>query len=384
LQTDNLSRLERRLEQRARYRRRRLAAVAILAGLFFGVGTQVAVFFQADGIEAKNAAHRVGRVGTAQGDPGSYQGSLSTRNNSTTISAEEGDAPAYETTGGLVASRSQEPTTKDGATSEANHDAVHKASGDDSSNESEEVAGETLNVLVLGVDRRPSAAEGSSTRSDTIMLVQITPGTGRVELLSVPRDLYVEVEPGHRDRINTAYTYGGIDQARAVMEGLTGVQIDSYVIVDFEGFEEIIDAIGGVKVDVGHGVFPEKRHMGEGVQRLGGHKALFYARYRGTPRADLDRIEHQQRLLAALRKKALRWNTVTKLPQIVKVANENVDTDFGILQVIPLARALVLHGREGQMTSSELKGRPTYLPDGAQVLMPNDEANERILQDFRQ
>ena len=376
--------MERRREQRARYRRRRLAAVAILAGLFFGVGTQVAVFFQADGIEAKNAAHRVGRVGTAQGGPSSYQGSLGAINNSTTISAEEGHAPAYETTGGLVASRSQEPTTKDGATSEANHDAVHKASGDDSSNESEEVAGETLNVLVLGVDRRPSAAEGSSTRSDTIMLVQITPGTGRVELLSVPRDLYVEVEPGHQDRINTAYTYGGIDQARAVMEGLTGVQIDSYVIVDFEGFEEIIDAIGGVKVDVGHGVFPEKRHMGEGIQRLGGRKALFYARYRGTPRADLDRIEHQQRLLAALRKKALRWNTVTKLPQIVKVANENVDTDFGILQVIPLARALVLHGREGQMTSAELKGRPTYLPDGAQVLMPNDEANERILQDFRQ
>jgi LCP family protein required for cell wall assembly len=296
---------------------------------------------------------------------------------------EEGNAPAYETAEGLVASRSQEPTTEDEGTSKADHDAAHKASGDNASNKSEKASGEPLNVLVLGVDRRPSAAEGSSTRSDTIMLVQVTPGTGHVELLSVPRDLYVEVEPGYQDRINTAYTYGGIDQARAVMEGLTGVQIDSYVIVDFEGFEEIINAIGGVKVDVGHDVFPEKWHMGEGVQRLGGRKALFYARYRGTPRADLDRIDHQQRLLAALRKKALRWNTVTKLPQIVKVANENVDTDLGILQVISLARALVLHGRDGHMTSAELKGTPTYLPDGAQVLMPNDEANAHILQDFQ-
>ncbi|HEX6709493.1 MAG TPA: LCP family protein [Rubrobacter sp.] len=378
MQTDNLSRSGRRREQRARYRRRRLAAVAILAGLFFGVGTQAAVFLQADRIEAENAADIVGTVGSSGAPDGS-----------TMASAEEDHAPAYETAEGLVASRSQAPTSEDEGTSEANHDASHKASGDNASgdnasNKSEEASGEPLNVLVLGVDRRPSAAEGSSTRSDTIMLVQVTPGTGRVELLSVPRDLYVEVEPGHRDRINTAYTYGGIDQARAVMEGLTGVQIDSYVIVDFEGFEETIDAIGGVKVDVGHDVFPEKWHMGEGVQRLGGRKALFYARYRGTPRADLDRIDHQQRLLAALRKKALRWNTVTKLPQIAKVANENVDTDLGILQAISLARALVLHGRDGKMTSAELKGTPTYLPDGAQVLMPNDEANQRILQDFRQ
>jgi LCP family protein required for cell wall assembly len=383
LQSYNLSRHERRREQRARYRRRRLAAVAILAGLFFGVGTQAAVFFQADRIEAKNAADRVGTEGSSGAVPTSLQGSPDVLGGSATASTEEGQAPAYGTAEGLVASRSQEPTAKDEGARESNNDAAHKASGDSASNKSQEASGEPLNVLVLGVDRRPSAAEGSSTRSDTIMLVQVTPGTGRVELLSVPRDLYVEVEPGYQDRINTAYTYGGIDQARAVMEGLTGVQIDSYVIVDFEGFEEIINAIGGVKVDVGHDVFPEKWHMGEGVQRLGGRKALFYARYRGTPRADLDRIDHQQRLLAALRKKALRWNTVTKLPQIVKVANENVDTDLGILQVISLARALVLHGRDGHMTSAELKGTPTYLPDGAQVLMPNDEANAHILQDFQ-
>ncbi len=184
------------------------------------------------------------------------------------------------------------------------------------------------------------------------------------------------------DRINTAYTYGGIDQARAVMEGVTGVHVDSYVIVDFEGFEKVIDAIGGVKVDVGHGVFPEKWHMGEGVQKLGGRKALFYARYRGTPRADLDRIEHQQLLLAALRKKALKWNTITKLPQIVRLAITNVDTNLGILQVISLARALVLHSEDGDMTAVQLQGTPTTLPSGAQVLVPNDDANQAILQEF--
>jgi len=382
LQTkENLSRSERRQQKRARYRRRRVVAVAILAGLFLGIGAQAGVFLHADRIEAENSAKRAGPAGSSGVVPTSFQRSFGALGGSTTM--EETHAPAYETTEGLVASRSQEPTTKDESAREANRDG-DATSGHNASKDPEEASGEPLNVLVLGVDRRPSAAEGSSTRSDTIMLVQVTPGTGRMELLSVPRDLYVEVEPGVMDRINTAYTYGGIDQAGTVMEGLTGIQIDGYVIVDFEGFEEIIDAIGGVKVDVGHDVFPEKWHMGEGVQRLGGRKALFYARYRGTPRADLDRIDHQQRLLSALRKKSLRWTTVTKLPQIVKVANENVDTDLGVLQVISLARALMLHGGDGDMTTAELKGAPTYLPNGMQVLMPDDEANEAILQDFRQ
>ena len=272
---------------------------------------------------------------------------------------------ANERTAGTVASRSSEPT----------QDPANKTAPKGSS--------KTLDVLVLGVDRLPSAAEGSSTRSDTIMLVRVTTSTGDIKLLSVPRDLYVEVEPGVKDRINTAYTYGGVRQARTVMEGLTGVQVDGYVIADFEGFEKVIAAIGGVKVDVGHGVFPEKWHMGEGVERLGGRKALFYARYRGTACGDLDRIDRQQRLLAALREQAIGWNTVTRVPQIVKVTNENVDTDLGILQAISLARALVLHGEEGEMSTAELDGHPTYLPDGEQVLMPETKANEAILQDFR-
>ena len=239
-----------------------------------------------------------------------------------------------------------------------------------------------LNVLVLGVDTRPDDPEMGS-RTDTIMLVQVVPKTGDVKLLSVPRDLYVEVEPGEKDRINAAYNYGGIEQTVDALENYSGVSIDHYAIVDFDGFREIIDAIDGVRVDVGHDVFPEKWHMGEGVQRLGGRKALFYARYRGTACSDLDRIDRQQRLLAALREQAIGWNTITRVPQIVKVTNENVDTDLGVLQAISLARALVLHGEEGEMSTAELDGHPTYLPDGEQVLMPETKANEAILQDFR-
>jgi polyisoprenyl-teichoic acid--peptidoglycan teichoic acid transferase len=356
---DARTRAERYRERRARYRKWLLLICAVLVVLFSGIVAYAGIFTRGDGgSKAAYPAAKVGEERSSSVAPHETQGTNAP-------SAAKSNYLADEGTAGTVASPS----------SEATQDPADKPAPKGSS--------ETLDVLVLGVDRLPSAAEGSSTRSDTIMLVRVTPSTGDVKLLSVPRDLYVEVEPGVKDRINTAYTYGGVKQARAVMEGLTGVKVDGYVIADFEGFEKVIAAIGGVKVDVGHGVFPEKWHMGEGVERLGGRKALFYARYRGTACGDLDRIDRQQRFLAALREQAIGWNTITRVPQIVKVTNENVDTDLGVLQAISLARALVLHGEEGEMSTAELEGNPTTLPDGEQVLMPETKANEVTLQDFR-
>ena len=379
--------------KRARYRRRRLVAVTILVCLFFGIGTQAPAFFGGDSGSPAASADTDGPFGFV---PAAFDRVLALGD----TSAAQPDAtrePAHRKTENLAASRSREPTTKikDQSAGKAAPEAGREASNEDkqraseeerqlAAQDAEEASGDPLDVLVLGVDKRPDAADGSSSRSDTIMLVRVIPATGEVKLLSVPRDLYVEVASGQEDRINAAYAYGGVDQARSVMEGLTGVEIDNYVIVDFEGFEKVIDAIGGVRVDVGSGVFPEKWNMGEGMEHLNGYKALKYARYRGTPRADLDRIDHQQKLLAALRRQALRWNTVTKLPGAIKVANENVNTDLGVLQVIPLARALVINGKDSKMTTAELEGYPTYLSDGEQVLMPDEKANEAILKDFRQ
>jgi LCP family protein required for cell wall assembly len=239
-----------------------------------------------------------------------------------------------------------------------------------------------LNVLVLGVDDR-SDGEGMGNRSDTLMLVRLVPERDEIKLLSVPRDLLVEVAPGRQDRINAAYSYGGIEQTVRVFEDFTEIPVDRYVIVDYEGFERVVDAMGGVQVEVEPGVFPEKWNFQEGIDRLNGHRALFYARYRGTPGGDLDRIERQQRLVAALRSKALRWNTVKKLPEIVSVIDQNVQTDLGFDEALSLARLLVSKGQDDRVTSVQLKGMPKTLPDGDQVLVPDEEANEVILREFR-
>jgi LCP family protein required for cell wall assembly len=239
-----------------------------------------------------------------------------------------------------------------------------------------------LNVLVLGVDTRPDSQEMGS-RTDTIMLVQVVPKSGEVKLLSVPRDLFVEVEPGERDRINAAYNYGGIEETIDALENYSDVLIDHYAVVDFEGFEKIIDAMGGVRVDVGEDQFPEKWEMGEDVQRLNGHKALIYARYRGTPGADIDRMQRQRELVGALRSEALRWHTVKTLPEIMEIMDENVMTDLDLDGAITLGQALIRRGRHAEMTSQQLQGTPETLSDGEEVLIPDEEANEPILDEFR-
>jgi polyisoprenyl-teichoic acid--peptidoglycan teichoic acid transferase len=246
---------------------------------------------------------------------------------------------------------------------------------------SQEVLDGPLNVLVLGVDESPES-EVEGNRTDTIMLVQVVPGTGEVKLLSVPRDLLVEIEPGVEDRINSAYSYGGIEQTMSALQGYARVPIEHYAVVDFEGFRDVINAMGGVEMDVEDEI-PPKYGIKDGLQTLNGAQALFYARYRKTAGGDLDRIERQQRLTAALRSKALGWDTVNRLPEIGRVMNRNVETNLSFDQGLAFGRLLISHGRNAQMTSAQLKGTPRTLDNGNQVLVPNQEANEAILAEFR-
>jgi LCP family protein required for cell wall assembly len=238
-----------------------------------------------------------------------------------------------------------------------------------------------FNVLVLGVDERPESEEEGS-RTDTIMLVRVVPESGDVKLLSVPRDLLVKVAPGVEDRINAAYNFGGIDQTITAFEEYSGVTVDHYAIVDFEGFKDVINAMGGVEVDVQDEI-PPKFEIEDGLQTLNGKQALYYARYRGTPNGDLDRIRHQQQLVAALRSQAFDWNTVKRLPEILKVADRNVQTDLGSTDGVWLGRVLIRRGPDARMTSEQLEGAPETLENGDQVLIPDDEANGPILDQFR-
>jgi LCP family protein required for cell wall assembly len=362
---DNATRAERLRWRRARYRRRLMFAT-VLAGLLIATGAFAATIREGGSSEADLPAVKAGEVRPPSAVPEGAQPS-------TAHSAEEARVPATETTEGPPAAGSGWPT--------------HEPADEGAPGKAQKDTEESLDVLLLGVDRRPSDAEGSTSHSDSMMLVRVSPQTGRIQSLSVPRDLLVEVEPGVEDRINTAYLYGGTQRATAVMEDLTGINIDRHAIVDFGGFEDVIDALGGVTLKVKHpiriGIDGRRVHIPPGRQELDGLEALAYARYRGTACGDLDRIRRQQRLVGALREQALGWNTITKLPAIVKVMHENVGTDLGILQAISLGRALVGQGKSAGMRSYQLKGKPEILANGEAVLVPNEQVNERILENFR-
>ena len=361
--------------QRTALRRRRyLTLLTVMVGILVGIAAQAGVSLPSL-VPSNEDLARGGSPGGTTAEPG--PAADGTPAEGTVLSAGS-DHPGSQPDPTTGEASGEAPDGQDGARSEDK-----EASGAPVA----PATGEPLYVLILGVDRRPSEAGGAPSRSDSMMLAQVSPGSGWIQLLSVPRDLLVEVEPGVEDRINTAYAYGGVEQAAAAVENLTGIAADRHAIVDFGGFEEAINALGGVTLEVEEpirlGIEGRRVYIPAGRQELDGLQALAYARYRGTACGDLGRIKRQQRLVAALRQQVLGWNTITRLPGIVRVAHENVDTNLGILQAISLARALAGRGEEGGMKSFQLKGDPETLPNGDAVLLPDEAANEQVLADFR-
>ncbi len=255
-----------------------------------------------------------------------------------------------------------------------------KPDSDETSESVQAAGGDTLDVLILGVDKRPEGSFVEGSRADTIMVARVFPESEQIRLLSIPRDLFVEIEPGVHDRINAAYAYDGVPGIAEVLEGQFGISVDQHAVVDFEGFEEIIDTLGGVTLDVGSELPPGWR-MGEGVQTLDGRHALLYARYRDTPGGDLDRIARQQQLVAALHEQALGWGTLPRLPKIAAATDDAVESDVSTTEAISLARPLATRNKDS-MTSAQLEGIPSVLPDGRHVLLPEEKKNQLILEDF--
>jgi LCP family protein required for cell wall assembly len=241
---------------------------------------------------------------------------------------------------------------------------------------------DATNILLMGLDGRKDPEDSGVRRADTLMLARLYKDTGEVKLLSIPRDLYVRgVGPGGEpDRINSAYAYGGAEGTIREVEDFTGVPVDHYVAADFKGFEETVDSLGGVRVQVKKD-YLAKRGIPSGKQVLDGKKALLYARYRKTPEGDLGRIRRQQQILAALRSQVLSWEAISSSPGIIRSLNKHVETDMGVPRMISLGRALA-RNQEGGVDSDQLEGKPVTLSDGRQVLLPKDRRNEEILYDF--
>jgi len=199
----------------------------------------------------------------------------------------------------------------------------------------------SMNILVLGSDHRETEEEKYG-RSDTIILVHIDPDADYLSVLSLPRDLRVEVPGYGREKINSAFALGGPALTIRTVEALTGVDINHYLEVDFNAFREITDSLGGVYVDVDRRYYNDDPRweliaLAPGYQLLKGSDALDYVRYRHDLNLDFGRMERQQRFLGALREQAMGWDLPFKLPALVRALFSNVSTDLGTNDILRLA-----------------------------------------------
>ena len=199
-----------------------------------------------------------------------------------------------------------------------------------------------MNLLVIGSDSRSTDAS-SGGRSDTVMIVHIDPEENYLSVLSLPRDLRVEI-PGHgKGKLNTAFAFGGAALAIKTIEQTTGVDINHYLEIGFKAFTDVVDSLGGVYVDVDKRYYnPDYNYepidIYPGYQLLNGADALDYVRFRHDSNNDFGRMERQQRFMTALREQAMGWNLPFKVPGLISSLFGNITTDLDANEIIRLTK----------------------------------------------
>jgi LCP family protein required for cell wall assembly len=250
------------------------------------------------------------------------------------------------------------------------------------------VAQDAKNILILGSDSRdPENKSGS--RTDTIILAHLPKDRSSAQLVSIPRDTWVNVPPaksgglGGRDaKINASFAWGGIPLMVQTVEKFTGVRVDHVAIVDFGGFKEIVDALGGVDINVDQSFTSThslnangRREFVKGKQVMDGAAALDYARERyAFADGDFARIRHQQQVIKAILDKAASGGLLAspaKLNGFVKATADAVSVDQ-TLSIVDMATEL-RHLRSGNLTFVTSPTKGTGMVGTESVVLANTE-----------
>lgn len=258
---------------------------------------------------------------------------------------------------------------------------------------------ETINILLLGSDTR----SGTSFRTDTIMIAIVRPKEGQISLVSIPRDLWVNIPDVGMQRINTAYQYGEIMGYAGGGPGLLkdtilfnlGVQIDHIAMVDFDGFRKIVDTIGGIEVPVSCPYTdwrlldptydPENEDnwflytAGPGLMHMDGDLSLWYARSRKHSN-DFDRGRRQQEVIRSIYAQALKSELIGRIPQLYSDLSSSFTTDLGLPDILKFS-PLALHLTNANIRSYYIAGdlvTSWITPGGAYVLLPNIELIQQM------
>jgi polyisoprenyl-teichoic acid--peptidoglycan teichoic acid transferase len=221
-----------------------------------------------------------------------------------------------------------------------------------------------VNVLLVGIDRDPHSAEAlrqQTMNTDTLIVAHIDPVKHETHLLSIPRDTRVELPTGMA-KINSAYAVGGMDRLKHTVEDLTTIHIDRYVMIDFEGFKQAVDVVGGVDFNVDKAIFdPEGTvSLQPGVQHLSGRELLGVVRFRHEEMGDIARVQRQQKVLAALLDK-MKASSVLDWMKGMRATSDGLRTDMSISEMGRLATSM--QGDQTSFTTDTVPGEFLNLYD---------------------
>jgi LCP family protein required for cell wall assembly len=245
---------------------------------------------------------------------------------------------------------------------------------------------EPVYVLILGIDRQPNETYG---RTDSMLVARLDLVNRSVGLLSIPRDSRVPIAGHGTTKINAAWPYGGPALTIRTVKEFTGLPIHHYVEIDIVGFSHLVDALGGIWVDVDTPIYPldvqDMRDPGEpaiqpGRQRLDGRHALLYTRSRLFPDGDFSRMRHQQVFLRELADQALQTSNIGRLPGMVDSVASSLKTDMSLGDLMSLARDF--EGvKQGAIKTYTVPGHPKTI-EGISYIITDEGQAKLLFDDF--
>lgn len=235
-------------------------------------------------------------------------------------------------------------------------------------------------ILVLGIDDTKGMK-----RSDTIIVAHIEPRTKRIGVISIPRDSRVNVPGVGMTKINHAYAYGKEDLTKRTVENFLDISIEHVVKVYVKGVEDIIDKIGGVKVNVDKRMYYIDRRGGlyvdlqPGMQVLNGKQAVGYLRFRHDAEGDIARIRRQQDFLTIISSQVMSSGKLWDIPKIINELASNIETDLSSKEIVSLALHVTKSLKEKKINSATIPGGSVMI-GGISYWQPNAAQTKNLVQ----
>jgi len=227
------------------------------------------------------------------------------------------------------------------------------------------------NIVVMGCDIR----KDDVGRSDTLFVVMLDKSNTNASLLSIPRDTRVKIKDHGWDKVNAAFAYGGHKLTKETVQDFLGIKLNNYVVVDFQGFKDLVDVIGGVDIKVEKRMYYYDPYadfeidLRPGMQHMNGKTAMQYVRYRDEE-GDIGRIRRQQKFIMALYKQIASKNIIAKMPGVSKQIMSMIKTDLSLKEMVEVGK--VMHGmmEKNGLKMAMVPGEPKYI-DGISYWIPD-------------